>query len=268
MKKTKRSLALILALGLIISLFLTGCTIGGNEKYRIADNLEDQKLCVGFRLDDKAADAVIAALAVLQDDGTVKELSTKWFGSDTSLLTGNAEALNNLASKPEKRTFIIGYDPDRLPFSGMDENGKPTGFDVELARAVCDKLGWKSKFLPIDVSGAEVELNSGNVDCVWGGFPFDAALKITCSPVYMQNTVILASLAGSSVRSLGSLSGKTLTLGGNAYYDALLEKTPALQSKPEIIVRVEGGTKECFEALNNESCDAIITDKVAIEYYK
>lgn len=265
MKKKKRITALVLSLILIIS--TVGCGVGGNEKYRVADRLAQQEFCVAFRLDDKAGEVVIAALKVVQDSGKVSELSQKWFGEDVSLLEGNPDALDNLPEKVERRTFNIGYDAGRLPFSGT-KNGVVTGFDVELAQAVCKELGWKAKFIPIDVSQAVVELNSGNVDCVWGGFAYNESNKdINQSPVYMRNTIVLASLRSSNVSGIGSLKGKTLTLSENYYYNEILESNKSLKTKPEFIVKVPTGTDGCFEALNSGACNAIITDLAALAYY-
>ena len=261
--------ALALGLSIILLMSITGCGLGGNEKYRVADKLAEQEFCVAFRQEDKAGDAVIAALKVLQASGTVTELSNKWFGEDVSLLKGDENALKNMELDTEKRTFIVGYDWGRLPFSGTSASGMAVGFDVELARAVCKELGWKVKFLPIDVSQATVELGSGNVDCVWGGFAYDETnTDIHQSPVYLKNTIVLAALAGSGVRSIGSLSGKTLTLSENADFAAILESSKALQSKPEYIVKVPDGMEGCFKALNDGSCAAIITDLAALDYYK
>jgi len=268
MKKTIRVIAFALSMMLAIS--TAGCALGGNAKYRVDEKLADQELCAGFRQSDKSGAAVIAALAVLQASGKVDEISQKWFGEDVSLLKGDPDALDNLIDKVEPRTFIIGYDADRLPFSGTDENGNAIGFDVDFAQAVCDRLGWKAKFIPIDVSKASVELDSGNVDCVWGGLAYDAAntKKINQSPVYMKNTIVLASLVGSKVKSIGSLSGQTLTLSDNAYYNAVLDGNEALKSKPAYIVRVKDGTAGSFKALNSNACGAIITDMAALDYYK
>ncbi|MEA4894071.1 MAG: transporter substrate-binding domain-containing protein [Oscillospiraceae bacterium] len=267
MKKTTRAIAFLLSVVLLIS--MTACGIGGSGEYRVADKLAQQEFCVAFRLDDKAGDAVISALQVLQSSGKISELSLKWFGEDVSLLKGDEKALDKLEEKPEERTFIIGYDEGRLPFSGKTDGGMATGFDVDLAREVCKQLGWKAKFLPIDVSQALVELNSGNVDCVWGGYAYDEnQTGINQSPVYLQNTIVLASLTGSGVRSIGSLSGKTLTLSENAYFNAVLDSSKTLSEKPEYIVKIPGGTEACFKALENGSCAAIITDLAALDYYK
>lgn len=267
MKKKARVLAFVLSIMLLIS--ITGCGIGGNNKYRVADKLTQQEFCVAFRLDDKAGDAVISALKVLQASGKVSKLSLKWFGEDVSLLKGDENALDNLDAELETRTFNIGYDGGRLPFSGRTNGGMATGFDVDLAREVCKQLGWKAKFLPIDVSQAVVELNSGNVDCVWGGFAYDESnTDIYQSPVYLKNTVVLASLRSSGIRSAAGLKGKTLTLGENGYFNALLENSKSLSEKPEYIVKIPGGTEACFKALDDGSCAGIITDLAALDYYK
>ena len=133
---------------------------------------------------------------------------------------------------------------------------------------MCSELKWKAKFIPIDVSQAEVELNSGNVDCVWGALGYDQENEeIRQSPVYMNNEVIVASLAGSKVRSIGSLRGKTLTVGSNKYYSLLIENNSALREKPGFVNVIPGGSTECFAALEKGECDAIITDKAALDYY-
>jgi ABC-type amino acid transport substrate-binding protein len=267
MKKTIRLIALLLSALSLIS--CSGCGAGGNDKYEVADRLAVQEFCVGFRLNDKSGDAVIAAMKVLQDSGKVAELSKKWFGDDVSLLKGDPNAIDNLGDTPGDRTFLIGYDSERMPFSGTDENGNAEGFDAEFAEAVCEQLGWKAKFIPIDVSKATVELNSGNVDCVWGGLAYDADNKnINQSPVYLKNTIVLASLKDSGILSVHSLTGKTLTVSQNAYFNAVIAANKSLKNRPAYIVRVPDGTEGCFKALNGGSCAAIVTDLVALDYYR
>ena len=265
MRTYKKITAFSLALALLLT--LTGCGLGGNDKYSVVKTLDQQQFCVAFRPDDKAGPAVIAALQELQAEGKVGELSQKWFADDVSMLEGKADAVKSLAEKPGARTFLIGCDGGRLPFSGK-ENGKFTGFDVELATAVCEKLGWTAKFIAIDVSKAAVELGSGNVDCVWGGYAYNKDDKdVYTSPVYMKNTIVLASLKSGGVGSVGGLSGKTLTLSDNAYHNAMLDEYGSLKTKPAYIVRVQNGTADCFAALNGGKADAIVTDRAALSYY-
>ncbi len=41
-------------------------------------------------------------------------------------------------AKDEKTTFTVGFDAEYPPYGYMDENGEYTGFDLELAEAVCE----------------------------------------------------------------------------------------------------------------------------------
>ena len=43
----------------------------------------------------------------------------------------------------EDKTLIVGFDAEYPPYGYMDENGEYTGFDLELAQAVCDLEGWE-----------------------------------------------------------------------------------------------------------------------------
>lgn len=269
MKKIRSVWALILLTALIFT--LSACA-GSNSKFNVIKQLASHELSAAFRQGDVSGQVVIAALAELQYDGTVDELALKWFGDDVSLLKGDPDALeevNDLWAENEGRSYIVGYDAGRLPISGEDNMGMPTGFDVELARAFCELLNWKIKFVAIDPADALVELNSGNVDCVMGGHVYDAdETKIDQSPVYVKNTVVVAALKGSGIRSMNGMSGKTLTLGNTGYYKSIKENYPELGDKPKFINTIAGGMNECFKALESGTADAIVADLVSLDYYK
>ena len=38
--------------------------------------------------------------------------------------------------------FTVGFDAEYPPYGYMDENGEYTGFDLELAQAVCDPVSY------------------------------------------------------------------------------------------------------------------------------
>ena len=50
----------------------------------------------------------------------------------------------------EDKTLIVGFDAEYPPYGYMDENGEYTGFDLELAQAVCDLEGWELEKKPIN----------------------------------------------------------------------------------------------------------------------
>ena len=70
-------------------------------------------------------------------------------------------------------TFKMGIDAEYPPYSYMDENGDYTGYDVEMATAVCGILGWDLEIVPINWDTKLIALDSGEIDCIWSGSLFD-----------------------------------------------------------------------------------------------
>lgn len=67
-----------------------------------------------------------------------------------------------------KGEVVIGYT-DFAPISWKNEQNELVGFDVELAKAVCAKLGLTAKFELIEWSAKEAKLDSKAIDCIWNG---------------------------------------------------------------------------------------------------
>lgn len=120
--------------------------------YRVVKTLGTEQFRIGFRDGDQAAVYVNAALKVLAADGTIHSLALKWFGTDNTTFDSDANALDALGDIPQ-RTFIMGLNEERFPMSYADGDGY-SGFDVELAQAVCARLGWTLQYQPISNQNA------------------------------------------------------------------------------------------------------------------
>ncbi len=70
----------------------------------------------------------------------------------------------------ERGTLVIGVDDSFVPMDFRQKNGKLVGFDVDLATAVCKKIGLKPDFQTIDWSMKETELRNGTIDVIWNGY--------------------------------------------------------------------------------------------------
>ena len=91
----------------------------------------------------------------------------------------------------------------------MDENGEYTGFDLELAQAVCDLEGWELVKTPIDRDSKDMELNSGSIDCIWNGFTMNGREEdYTWSKPYVDNSQVIVVPESSDVTDLSGLAGK------------------------------------------------------------
>ncbi len=58
------------------------------------------------------------------------------------------------------------------PMNYYDKDNNLVGFDTEFAKEVAKKLGVEVKFTVIDWGSKYVELDSGNIDCIWNGFTY------------------------------------------------------------------------------------------------
>ena len=138
--------------------------------------------------------------------------------------------------------FTVGFDAEYPPYGYMDENGEYTGFDLELAQAVCDLEGWELVKKPINWDSKDMELNSGAIDCIWNGFTMNGREEeYTFSTPYVDNSQVIVVAEKSGMKTLEDLQGKSV--GVQAASAAL----DLLQSEEE------GGQKalaDTFSALN------------------
>ena len=70
----------------------------------------------------------------------------------------------------EGYVFKHGFDLDYRPYSFVDDNGENGGFDVEMAKAVCEMYGWEYEAVPFNWDAKDAELQAGSCDCIWSGF--------------------------------------------------------------------------------------------------
>lgn len=113
--------------------------------------------------------------------------------------------------KSGSKTFTVGFDAEYPPYGYMDDNGDYTGFDLELAQAVCDLKGWKLKKQPIVWDNKDNELNSGSIDCIWNGFTMNGREdEYTFSVPYVDNSQVIVVAENSGIEQLSDLAGKTV----------------------------------------------------------
>lgn len=109
----------------------------------------------------------------------------------------------------ERTTFTVGFDAEYPPYGYMDENGEYTGFDLELAQAVCDLQGWELVKTPIDWNSKDMELNSGAIDCIWNGFTMNGREDdYTWSVPYVDNSQVIVVAEEAGITDLAGLEGK------------------------------------------------------------
>ena len=123
------------------------------------------------------------------------------------MVMGMASAVSVQAGVADK-TLIVGFDAEYPPYGYMDESGEYTGFDLELAQAVCDLEGWTLDKKPINWDSKDMELNSGSIDCIWNGFTMNGREDdYTFSVPYVDNSQVIVVAEDSGIEKLTDTFG-------------------------------------------------------------
>ena len=125
----------------------------------------------------------------------------------------------------DRTTFVVGFDAEFPPYGFADENGEYTGFDLELAEAVCAMEGWELVKQPIDWDAKDMELSTGAIDCIWNGFTINGREdQYTWSEPYIDNSQVYVVAADSGISSPADLAGKAVGVQKDSSALAALEE--------------------------------------------
>lgn len=273
----KKILAAALSAALLMTVGLAGCGQANKDaKYVILDEpLADEEYVIGFRKADVALkEEVNKILSDLKVDGSLGEISTKWFGSDVTTVPETYEKVettdDSLQKIKDKGELVLGLDDSFPPMGYRDEDQNIVGFDVDVATKVCEKLGVELKLQPISWNSKEVELDTGNVDCLWNGFTYSEsrAKEMALSVPYMTNRQVVVTLDTKGINNLSDLAGKELVVqGGSTAVDAL-DKHPEVKD-----TLLNGRGTEVADNvtalldLKASDAAAVLMDEVVARYY-
>ena len=110
------------------------------------------------------------------------------------------------------KEFTVGFDAEFPPY-GFKDGDTYKGFDLDLAREVCKRKGWKFVAKPIDWDAKDAELDSGSIDCIWNGFTMQGREgAYAWTPAYVDNSQVVMVAADSAVAKLADLAGKTVAV--------------------------------------------------------
>ena len=184
---------------------------------------------------------------------------------------GSSETASSSGTKSEasadKTTFTVGFDAEFPPYGYLDEKtNEYTGFDLELAQAVCDDLGWELKKQPIDWDNKDNELNSGTIDCIWNGFTINGREKdYTWSVPYVDNSQVVVVKKDSDIAKLADLSGKVVAVQADSSALAALQGDDATKENKKLAASFAelqqiGNYNDALMNLEAGSVDAVCMD--------
>ncbi len=142
-----------------------------------------------------------------------------------------ASVIPGCAKKQEAGgTFTVGFDQDFPPMGFVGDDGKFTGFDLELAEEAAKRMGKEIVYQPIAWDSKDAELDSGTIDCIWNGFTISGREdSYTWSDPYMENTQVFVVKKDSGINSVSDLAGKIVEVQADSSAEAALEEVENLE---------------------------------------
>lgn len=163
-------------------------------------------------------------------------------------------------------TFTVGFDQEFPPMGYVGDDGEYTGFDLEVAEEVAKRLGMEFVPQPVDWAAKDMELESGNIDCIWNGFTMTGREDdYTWTEAYMANQQVFVVTAESGIKTLADLAGKVVEVQAESSAEAALKDDPdltgtfgTLQTTPDY--------NTAFMDLQMGAVDAIAMDEVVARF--
>ena len=203
-----------------------------------------------------AAGLGVAALGLAACGGAA---SASTAASASSAASGStAAAQSDLDEIKGKGKMVIGYTVYE-PMNYTDADGSFTGFDTELATAVCEKLGVEPEFVEINRDTKFVELDAKSIDCIWNGMTLteDIMANTATTKAYAKNAQVVVVKDGTDYTSTADLADKTVVAEVGSAGEAAIQGDENLSKADYVSKSVQ---TDCLMEVAAGTADAAVLD--------
>jgi len=184
-------------------------------------------------------------------------------GSGTPSASGGSD--DSLTAVKDAGTIVFGTEGTYRPFSyHEDGSGELTGFDVEIARAVAEKLGVEAKFEETQWDAIFAGLEAGRFDAIANQVsitPEREAKYTFSSPYTYSRGVVVTKDSDSTIASFDDLKGKRTAQSLTSNWYTLAEDSGATVEPVE-------GWAQAVALVEQGRVDATINDELTFLDYK
>ena len=164
----------------------------------------------------------------------------------------------------ERGSWRVGMDPSFPPFEMLDAEGRPVGYDVDLAREIAATWGLEAEIVAIGFDSLLDALLVGRVDGIISAFPFNARMTkdVYYLPPYFEAGVRLVARADSAFEKIADVDGGTVAVEWGSRGDAVARR---LQREGAQFERMPFESSEkAIQALVSGESSALLIDGVTL----
>lgn len=183
----------------------------------------------------------------------------------------------------QKEVLVMGTNAAFPPFESVGDNDEIIGFDVEIARAIAEKMGRELKTEDMKFDGLLAAVNSGKIDLAIAGMTITDKRKEEVDfsdPYFEAAQAILIQKGGEAPGSVNNIAGKEVgvQLGttGEEIASSLVEAPVAFQAAFEAVLDLKNGKLDLVVidlapakvfAAKNDDIELVELSDFPIEYY-
>jgi polar amino acid transport system substrate-binding protein len=172
-----------------------------------------------------------------------------------------AHAQDSLAKIKEKGVLTVGVKNDYKPWGYLDPSGQIIGLEIDLAKAVADKIGVKLDTVPVIAANRMEFLRQGRIDMViatMGDTPERRKVIGMVEPNYYAGATNVMAPKSANLKQWSDLKGRKVCAVQGAYYNRRVTQLYA----PELVVFPS--VPDALNALQGNNCTAFLFDDTLI----
>lgn len=174
----------------------------------------------------------------------------------------------SLTDIQESGKLVLGCDDKFAPMGFVDEDGNLTGFDIELAEAVCKNLGVELEAKPIDWKSKELELTSKKIDVIWNGYSIDAERneKVEFTKPYLRNEQLIAINIDSDIKSKEDFKDKVLGVQTDSAAESVVNDDKEFLGSLKELRQYDDYQNAMMDLKGGNRIDGVAGDKILLNY--
>jgi len=185
-------------------------------------------------------------------------LATVVFAACSKKTDTNDATATDAAGDFAGKTLVMGSSCDFPPYESIGEDGTPVGIDVDIATAICEKLGATLEVKDMDFNGIIAAVETNAVDFGMSGMTITEARKesVNFTTPYETAVQVILVKEGSDITSADDLAGKKIgvqagTTGDDYCTEDFGQDAVSQYTKYSLAI----------EALNNGQVDCCVLDE-------
>ncbi|RLQ88101.1 transporter substrate-binding domain-containing protein [Notoacmeibacter ruber] len=163
------------------------------------------------------------------------------------------------AMAQDKMNLKIGSEGAYPPFNQLNSNGELEGFDIDIAKALCEEMNAECEFVTQDWDGIIPALQAGKFDAIIASMSItpERQEQVSFSAPYYINSLRLAVPSDGNIEdaSAETLAGKTIGV-----QQGTVAETYMTENMGDVSIKPYPTQEEAYLDLKNGRLDGVVAD--------